>query len=95
MYPPTTEVAMPPYDYDEDWTLRDRAERIVLERYSAEVEAEKEKLKMRGKQLETARQLHELGPNKHIAIIKVLRQVYGLGLKEAKELMEEAKPLPF
>lgn len=86
---------MPPYEFEDDWAFREKAERIVLERYCVEVEAEMERLKLRGKQLETARQLHDLAPNKHIGIIKALRQIYGLGLKEAKELMEETKPLPF
>lgn len=89
---------MPPYDfsgYAEMDDIRVRAERLVLARHTDEVEREVELLKKDSEMRRVARELHELAPRKTIGIIKMMRLIYGLGLKEAKDIVEQEAPLPF
>jgi ribosomal protein L7/L12 len=71
------------------------AEKIILDRYKEEVEAEMVKLRKTKMMRKVAAQLHTLAPRQTINIIKTMRLIYGLGLKEAKELVEQTAPLPF
>lgn len=75
--------------------IRLRAERLVLARYHHEVEREVELLKKDSEMRRVARELHELAPRKTIGIIKMMRLIYGLGLKEAKTIVDDEAPLPF
>lgn len=86
---------MHPDDFVTNDDYRIRAERLVLARYEDEVVREVELLKKDAEIRRVARQLHEIAPRKTIGIIKTLRLIYGLGLKEAKIITEQEEPLPF
>ena len=95
---------MPPYDdYYECEVLarvgkkvdefRMTAERLVLSRHTEEVKREVERLKKDDEMRKVCRQLHTLAPRQTFGIIKTMRLIYGLGLKEAKEMVEQEAPL--
>lgn len=86
---------MHPDDFVTNDDYRFRAERLVLARYHNEVEREVEILKKDAEMRRVARELHELAPRKTIGIIKMMRLIYGLGLKEAKTIVDDEAPLPF
>jgi len=84
-----------PDDKTPEEAFRYDAEKIILARYNSEVEAEMVKLHKTKEMRKVAAQLHTLAPRQTINIIKTMRLIYGLGLKEAKELVEQTAPLPF
>jgi ribosomal protein L7/L12 len=84
-----------PDDKTPEYVFRTEAENIILARYNSEVEAEMVKLRKTEEMRKVAAQLHNLAPRQTIGLIKTMRLIYGLGLKEAKELVEQTAPLPF
>jgi len=84
-----------PDDKTPEYSFRTEAENIILARYNSEVEAEMGKLRKTEEMRKVAAQLHTLAPRQTVSIIKTMRLIYGLGLKEAKELVEQTAPLPF
>ena len=93
---------MPPYEYQfgqsERVVLLEKAERVILDRYAHEVAVEVERLSKQAHMNKVAQELHRLAPRDRIGIIKMLRLLFNLGLKEAKELMEQNSPddcIPF
>ena len=84
-----------PDDKTPEYVFRTEAENIILARYHDEIEAEVAKLQKPEEMRKVAEQLHKLAPRQTIGIIKTMRLIYGLGLKEAKELVEQTSPLPF
>ena len=81
--------------YNEMDDIRVRAERLVLARHTDEVAREVEILKKDSEMRRVARELHELAPGKTYGIILALRTIYGIGLKEAKDIVVQEAPLPF
>ncbi len=82
-------------DGEADYIIRAQAENIILTRYNNEIDAEIAKLRKESEMRKVAAQLHDLAPNKTIGIIKTMRLIYGLGLKEAKKIVDDTAPLPF
>ncbi len=85
---------MPPHD-DLYYVIRSNAEQVVLDRYAHEVEAEVERLTKEADMVKLVRVLHDCFPKDKLRIIKAVRSMFGLGLKEAKDIVEREEPLPF
>ncbi len=81
-------------NYYDGYGIRAQAEQIVLSRYATELATEIARLEQDARIADVIRRAFTLCDytNKKIQIIQLVRIAFGLGLKEAKELVEANQP---
>jgi ribosomal protein L7/L12 len=85
---------MPPYEYTFVNTapeLLRRAENAILEKYSAEVTAEFERISRLTRMQDVARMYLDVAPGKIMMCIRLVRTAFGLGLAEAKAVVDSVR----
>ena len=76
------------------YSIRAAAEEIVLSRHAAELATEIARLDRDARIVDVIRRSFELCNNRNekIRVIQLIRVAFGVGLKEAKELVEANQP---
>jgi ribosomal protein L7/L12 len=82
------------YDSYSSYSIRAAAEEIVLSRHANELATEIARLETETRIKEVIRYSFDLCDNRNekIKIIRLVRVAFGLGLKEAKDLVEANQP---
>jgi len=85
---------MPPYEpifVNTTSELLRQAENAILEKYSAEVTAEFERISRITRMQDVARMYFDVAPGKTIQCIRLVRTAFGIGLAEAKAVVDSVR----